>query len=317
MRDSIADPVGLFAAQVQQERLAAGVFLARPSAAGGGGAVGAGAEDQGGAVDAADGGRAGGGRRRSWRAVSHLGAAAAGGRTARRSEARVASKSVSKAAAEQAYTAVIVAGYRAIGASFLQMPDVHLVSQSSAVLRVAEAEDALLQAQALLAGGRRRRVVPGGRPGAVRDALDGGLSRACSARRCRTWIRCTQWPRCARVAGSTAGSDAECAGRPGDQRAAGPDRGLHRCVRTGGSVRDAGTGASRVLGRAATHGGAARIGWADQRAARRDRRGGTGGDHRLDRPVGVDRARASSARNSPRCAGTPLSWRAAGSGCRR
>ena len=31
VRDSIADPVGLFATQVQQERLAAGVFLARPS----------------------------------------------------------------------------------------------------------------------------------------------------------------------------------------------------------------------------------------------------------------------------------------------
>src|SRR5258708_211614 len=150
VRDSIADPIGLFAAQVQQERLASTVFLARPSAQAAAAlsaqepktnaalstvrtavAPVAGEEDPG---------------VRS--AISALLQQTAGLPALR---ARVASKSVSKAATEQAYTAVIVAGYRAIGSSFLQMPNVHLVSQSAAVLRVAEAEDALLQAQALLA----------------------------------------------------------------------------------------------------------------------------------------------------------------------
>jgi signal transduction histidine kinase len=64
---------------------------------------------------------------------------------------QVSSKSVTTATAAQAYTAMTSAGYQAIAASFLEMPDVHLVSQSSAVLRIAEAEDDLLQAQALVA----------------------------------------------------------------------------------------------------------------------------------------------------------------------
>jgi signal transduction histidine kinase len=150
VRDSIADPVGLFAAQVQQERLAAGVFLARPSQQA---AAALSAQEPKtnaalSTLQTAVAPVAGEGDPGVRSAISALLQQVAGLPTLR---ARVASKSVSKTAAEQAYTAVIVAGYRAIGASFLQMPNVHLVSQSSAVLRVAEAEDALLQAQALLA----------------------------------------------------------------------------------------------------------------------------------------------------------------------
>jgi signal transduction histidine kinase len=150
VRNSVADPVGLFAAQVQQERLAAVVFLARPS-------------QQAAAALSAE-------EPKTNAALSTLRTAIApvageedpgvrsaisaflqqtAGLPALRDQ--VASKSVSKAAAEQAYTAVVTAGFRAIGASFLQLPNVHLVNQSSAVLRIAEAEDALQQAQALLA----------------------------------------------------------------------------------------------------------------------------------------------------------------------
>jgi len=149
VRDSIADPTGLFIAQVQQERLAAAVFLALPT------------QRSAAALSAQD--------NQTTAAFSTVRSRVAtitpdedpavrsaisamlqkaGGLPALR--ARVSSKSVSRTAAEQDYTAVIVAGYRAIEASFLQMPDVQLVTQSSAVLRIAEAEDALLQAQALV-----------------------------------------------------------------------------------------------------------------------------------------------------------------------
>lgn len=150
VRDTIADPIGLFAAQVQQERLAAAVFLARPTRQA---AAALSAQEPQtstalstlrSAIAPVAGEESPGVRS----AISTLLQQLAGLPALR---ARVAAKSVTKAAAEQAYTAVIAAGYRAIGASFLQMPDVQLVNQSSAVLRVAEAEDALLQAQALLA----------------------------------------------------------------------------------------------------------------------------------------------------------------------
>ena len=150
VRDSIADPIGLFAAQVQQERLAAAVFLAHPS---GQAAAGLSAQEPKtnaalSTVRTAVASVVADGDPDVRSAISAMLQETAGLSALR---AQVSSKSVSKAAAEQAYTAVIVAGYRAIGASFLQMPNVHLVNQSSAVLRVAEAEDALLQAQALLA----------------------------------------------------------------------------------------------------------------------------------------------------------------------
>jgi signal transduction histidine kinase len=150
VRNSIADPTGLFAAQVQQERLAAATFLARPSPQ-----AAAALSAQDGRTDAAlsklrtavD--SAVGDESPSVRSAISAMLAKTAGLPALR--AAVLSKSMSRTAAEEAYSAVISTGYRAIGASFEQLPDVDLVSQSSAVLRVAEAEDQLLQAQTLLA----------------------------------------------------------------------------------------------------------------------------------------------------------------------
>jgi signal transduction histidine kinase len=149
VRNSIADPVGLFATQVQQERLAAAVLLARPSQKAAA-ALAAQEPTTNAALSTmrkAVAPLAGDGAPGVRSAISALLQQTAGLAALR---ARVVSKSVSTAAAEQAYTAVIHTGFRAIAASFQQMPNVHLVGQSSAVLRIAEAEDALLQAQVLL-----------------------------------------------------------------------------------------------------------------------------------------------------------------------
>jgi signal transduction histidine kinase len=149
VRESIADPTGLFVQEVQQERLLAAVFLARPS-----GQAEAALSAQEPKTDAllatlrsAVAKVAGDEDAGARSAITTL-LREANGLPALR--ARISSVSLSAAAAQQAYTAVIAAGFGAIGAAFEQMPDVHLVGQSSAVLRVAEAEDQLLQAQALL-----------------------------------------------------------------------------------------------------------------------------------------------------------------------
>jgi signal transduction histidine kinase len=150
VRNSIADPTGLFAAQVQQERLAAATYLARPSASG---ESALSAQEQRTnaslstlrtAVASVEGDEAPSVRS----AISLLLQQAAGMPGLR---AKVSSNSLSPAAAEQDYTAVITLGYQAIAASFEQLPDVALVTESAAVLRVAEAEDELLQAQTLFA----------------------------------------------------------------------------------------------------------------------------------------------------------------------
>jgi signal transduction histidine kinase len=150
VRNSIADPAGLFAGQVEQERLAAATFLARPSQQGEAALAAqekktdATLSTMRTAVASAEGDE--GPSIRS--AISALLREAAGIPGLR---SKVSSKSLSAAASEQAYTAVTTAAYQAIGASFEQLPDVDLVSQSEAVLRVAEAEDQLLQAQTLFA----------------------------------------------------------------------------------------------------------------------------------------------------------------------
>jgi signal transduction histidine kinase len=149
VRDSIADPAGLFVAQVQQERLTAAVFLSRSS-------------PQAAAALSAQEPRTNAELSTLRNAVAQVARdedpGARSAITAMLQEAaglpalrtRVSSGSLSPAAAQQAYTTVIAAGLAAIGASIQQMPDVHLVSQSAAVLRIAGAEDQLLQAQVLL-----------------------------------------------------------------------------------------------------------------------------------------------------------------------
>jgi signal transduction histidine kinase len=159
VRDSLADPIGLFTVEMQQERLAAALFLARPSRQA---AAAMQAQEPGtnaalSAFQKVVGQVAADGDPDVRSAISVLLRDAAGLPGLR---AQALSKSISKAAAEQAYTAIIAAGYQAIAASFLQMPNVHLVNQSSAVLRVAEAEDELLQAQALLAADTAARSFP-------------------------------------------------------------------------------------------------------------------------------------------------------------
>lgn len=150
VRDSLANPIGLFTAQVQQERLDSAVFLARPTSQAASALsaqkpkTDAALSTMRQAVSKVDGDE----NLQVRDALSVLRQETAGLSELR---TQVSSQAISKESAEQAYTSVNGAAYQAIQASFLQMPDVDLVSQSSAVLRAAEAQDALLQAQTLLA----------------------------------------------------------------------------------------------------------------------------------------------------------------------
>lgn len=65
---------------------------------------------------------------------------------------KIPSLAVSRADAQAAYTRVITEGLHAIALAILKQPDVPLVSQSLGLLEVAQAEDFLLQSQALLVG---------------------------------------------------------------------------------------------------------------------------------------------------------------------
>ena len=134
--NSIDDPTGLYVTEVQQERRVAALFLARPSAQ-----AGAALSAQEPRTDAellalrGAVARIGGDEDPGVRSAIAAMLRQAAGLPALR--ARVSSRSLSAAAAEQDYTTVIAAGFGAIGASFQQMPDVDLVGQTSAVLRVA------------------------------------------------------------------------------------------------------------------------------------------------------------------------------------
>jgi signal transduction histidine kinase len=153
VRNSIADPIGFFATDVQQERLFATIYLASPSQR----ELGS-LEAQEPKTDAAlsalraalDSSGTQGASAPSVRADMKASLADAAGLPALR--AKIAAGKISMSAAQAAYTGMIAAGYQTIGQATLEMPSSTLVDQASSVLRIADAEDLLLQAQALLIG---------------------------------------------------------------------------------------------------------------------------------------------------------------------
>ena len=146
---SLYYPTAEFGTQVEQERLAAAVFLGRPS---GQAAAALAAQESTtnarlSALSAAVPQSAGDEDPEVRSAFTAMLQTAEGLPALR---TRVSSRSLSAAAAQQAYTAVSNSTLAAIRASIQQEPDVDLVGQAMALLRVGEAEDQLLQAQALI-----------------------------------------------------------------------------------------------------------------------------------------------------------------------
>jgi signal transduction histidine kinase len=153
VRDSIADPIGFYATEVQGERTLATVYLAAPTA-----------QDlvalttQEAKSDAALAvlrkAVASAATRRASSPVVKAALAATLRDAARLPALRasIIADSVSRAAAQRQYNGMIAVGYHSIVEAILQMPSVPLVNQALAVMRVAEAEDILLQSEALLVG---------------------------------------------------------------------------------------------------------------------------------------------------------------------
>ena len=153
VRDSIADPIGFFATDLQAERMLATIYLAAPTRDN---LAALTAEEQksnqtlGAFRAAADSAST---QNASSTAVKAALAATFKGTAALPAlRAGIASRHVSRAMAQQTYTGIIMAGYGSIVASILQMPNVSLVNQSLAVMQLADAEDVLLQSEALLYG---------------------------------------------------------------------------------------------------------------------------------------------------------------------
>jgi signal transduction histidine kinase len=161
VRNSIADPIGFFGAGIQQERLLAAIYLASPSQRN---LAAFRAQelktDQALSVmrAALDSPRIQGVSSPAVRAAIKTALSNAAGLPALR--ARIQARNVSRSSAEAAYTDMIGAGYQTIRQATLQMPSAALVDQASSVLRVADAVDLLLQAQALLVGDETARSFP-------------------------------------------------------------------------------------------------------------------------------------------------------------
>ena len=161
VRDSIADPIGLFEAEIGAERLLATSYLASPAPQ---------------SLEALTAQEA-----KTDRAWSNLRAAAnsAGMRSASSQRvkaavaallkdttgltplrAQISSGTISRPQAQSAYNAIVSVGYNAITQAVLQMPNVAIVTQAITVMRITEAGEMLLQEEALLVGDMLARSFP-------------------------------------------------------------------------------------------------------------------------------------------------------------
>jgi signal transduction histidine kinase len=160
-RDSIADPVGFFTTEIQGERMLATVYLAAPTpqdlAALG---------QQEGKSDAALAALRRAANSASMTSASSPAVKAAVAATLHDAaglpalRGKITSGQVSRAAVQSAYSAMVAAGLNTIVETILQMPDVPLVNQSLAVMRITRAVDILLQSEALLVGDDEARYFP-------------------------------------------------------------------------------------------------------------------------------------------------------------
>jgi signal transduction histidine kinase len=161
VRNSLADPVGLFTGQLQGECILATVYLAAPSPQ-----DRAALTEQEGKTDAdlavvrqaADSASFTSASSSAVKAAMAVTLREAAGLPALR--AKVISGAIDRAAEQSAYSQLIAASMHAISESILQMPDVLMVNQSLADLRMAEADDILVQSEALLVGDLTARHFP-------------------------------------------------------------------------------------------------------------------------------------------------------------
>jgi signal transduction histidine kinase len=153
IRNQLEDPIGLFEAQVQRERLLATVYIAAPVPQNLAALTAQEAETN--------------------RFLSVLQAAASSARrgndsspqlkaalavllkdtaTLRALREQISVGTIGTSAAQGAYSAIVAAGYQAIIQAVLEMPNAHLETQALAVMRITQGAEILLQEQALLVG---------------------------------------------------------------------------------------------------------------------------------------------------------------------
>ncbi len=161
IRNTVNDPIGLFGAQVQTERLLATAYLAAPiprNLA---------------ALTAQEA--------KTNRFLSVLRAAASSASTKGNSSPqvkaalavllkdaaglpalrqRISSLTIRSSQAQSGYSAIVAAGYKAIIKTVLEMPNVHLETQALAVMRITQGAEILLQEQAILMGDVMARSFP-------------------------------------------------------------------------------------------------------------------------------------------------------------
>jgi signal transduction histidine kinase len=153
VRNDIADPIGSFEAQVGAERLLAVTYLALP------------APQTLKALDAQEAttdkelaelrtavGSAGTRSASSQQVKAALAALLRDAAELTAVRKQIAVRAISRPAASDAYDAIVAAGYNAITQAVLQMPNVPLVTQALAVMRITESSELLLQEQSLLVG---------------------------------------------------------------------------------------------------------------------------------------------------------------------
>jgi signal transduction histidine kinase len=153
IRNSVNDPIGLFEAQIQMERLLATIYLANPKPLNlrilarqeavtnrylsvlRTRAKSPGTTDN-----------------SSAQVMAALGGLLRDTATLPALRQRIASHTIAISSEESAYAAIVAAGYQTLVMTVLEMPNSHLETQALAVMRIAEGAEILLQEQALFMG---------------------------------------------------------------------------------------------------------------------------------------------------------------------
>jgi signal transduction histidine kinase len=160
VRDSIADPIGFFTTDIIGERILATVYLAAPTPQDLGALTAQEAQSNktlAALSETADSGTVKGASPAVTGAMSATLRDAAGLPALR---AKILTRTISRAAAQAAYSQIVTAGYNTINQAIVEMPNVPLVTQSLAVMRITEAADTMLESEALLVGDETARHFP-------------------------------------------------------------------------------------------------------------------------------------------------------------
>lgn len=153
IRNTVDDPIGLYTAQVQTERLLATFYLAAPTAQNRAALTAQEAKtDRFLAELRAAAGSASTARNASPQVKAALATELADSATLPALRQSVGSLAITIAQAQSDYAAVIAAGFRTIVQTVLEMPNANLETQALATMRITQGMEILLQEQALLVG---------------------------------------------------------------------------------------------------------------------------------------------------------------------